>query len=74
MSDACVAQLVRAVDRQSKYLGSNSNTVKSVFFLQKDFKFFKLHILSARKYCSEASYPRSKTVLLLQSYYSCYSN
>ena len=32
MSDACVAQLVRAVDRQSKDLGSNPGTVKSVFF------------------------------------------
>ena len=33
MSDACVAQLVRAVGRQSKDdLGSNPGTVKSVSF------------------------------------------
>ena len=47
--DACVAQLVRAVDRQSKDLGSNPSTVESAFFTQKDFKFytfeFNLHLL-----------------------------
>ena len=32
MSDACVAQLVRAVDWQSKDPGSNSGTVESVSF------------------------------------------
>ena len=32
MSDACVAQLVRAVDRQSKDPGSNPGIVKSVSF------------------------------------------
>ena len=32
MSDACVAQLVREVDRQSKNLGSNPSSVESVFF------------------------------------------
>ena len=32
MSDACVARLVRAVDRQSKDLGSNPGTVESVSF------------------------------------------
>ena len=40
MSDACVTQLVRAVDRQSKDWGSNPGTVESVFFPRKDFKFF----------------------------------
>ena len=30
MSDACVAQLVRAVDRQSKDPGSNPGTVERV--------------------------------------------
>ena len=34
--------LWRAVDRQSRDLGSNPSAVESVFFLQKDFKFFKL--------------------------------
>ena len=33
--------VVRAVDRQSKGLGSNPSAVESVFFSQKDFKFFK---------------------------------
>ena len=32
MSNACVAQLNRAVDRQSKHPGSNPGTVKSVSF------------------------------------------
>ena len=32
MSDACVDQLVRAVDRQSKDPGSNPGTVESVSF------------------------------------------
>ena len=35
------SSVVRAVDRQSKDLGLNLSTVKSVFFTQKDFKFFK---------------------------------
>ena len=38
---SCVAQLVRAVDRQSKVPGSNPDPVKIVSFPQKDFKFFK---------------------------------
>ena len=42
MSDACVAQLVRAVDRQSKDLGSNPSAVESVFFPQMDLKFFEI--------------------------------
>ena len=32
MSDACVAQMVRAVDRQLKDPGSNPSTVDSVSF------------------------------------------
>ena len=32
MSDVCVAQLVRVVDRQSKDRGSNPGTVESVSF------------------------------------------
>ena len=37
MSDACVDQLVRAVDRQSKDPGSNPGTVESVSFSTKIF-------------------------------------
>ena len=33
MSDACMAQLVREVERRSKDLGSNPGTFESVFFL-----------------------------------------
>ena len=36
--------VVRAVDRQSRNLGSNPSAAKSVFFPQKDFKFFKNNI------------------------------
>ena len=39
--NACVDQLFRAVDRQSKDLGSNPSAVESVFFHRKIFKFFK---------------------------------
>ena len=35
------SSVVRAVDRQSKDLGSNPIVVKASFFLQKDFKFFE---------------------------------
>ena len=34
------SSVVRAVDRQSNDLGSNPRAVRSVFFSQKDFKFF----------------------------------
>ena len=37
MSDAYVAQLVRAVDRQLKDLGSNPSAVESVFFSTEGF-------------------------------------
>ena len=37
--------VVRAVDRQSKDLGSDPSSVKSVFFPHKDFKFFKFNYL-----------------------------
>ena len=37
MLDACVAQLVRAVDRQSKDPGSNPGTVASVSFFTERF-------------------------------------
>ena len=33
--------VVRAVDRQSKDLGTNPSAAESVFFAQKDFKFVK---------------------------------
>ena len=49
MSDACVAQLVRAVDRSLKDLSSNTSPFENVFFPEKDSKFFKfefdLHLL-----------------------------
>ena len=38
--------VVRAVDRQSKDPGSNPSAVESVFFPQKDFKFFKFEFNS----------------------------
>ena len=38
MSDACVAQLVRAVDRQLKDPGSNHGTVESVCFSTERFQ------------------------------------
>ena len=38
MSDACVAQLVRAVDRQSKDPGSNPGRVESVSFFTEKFQ------------------------------------
>ena len=38
MSDACIAQLVRAVDRQSKDPGSNPGTIKSVSFSTERFQ------------------------------------
>ena len=38
MSEACVAQLVRAVDRQSEDPGSYPGTVEWVFFPQNDLK------------------------------------
>ena len=41
MSDACVAQLVRIVDRQSKDPGSNPGTVQSVSLSIERFEFFK---------------------------------
>ena len=44
MSDAFVARLVTAVDRQSKDPGSNPGTIGSVSFSQKDFKFLNFYI------------------------------
>ena len=41
LSDACTAQLVRAVDRQSKDPGSNPDTVESVSFSTESFKFLR---------------------------------
>ena len=41
MLNACVAQLIRTVDRQSNDPGSNPGTVESGLFPQKNFKFFK---------------------------------
>ena len=38
ISDACVAQLVRDVDRQSKDPGSNPGTVESVSFSTERFQ------------------------------------
>ena len=45
MSDSCVAQLVKAADRQSIDTGSNPGAVENVFFLQKDSKFFKFEFI-----------------------------
>ena len=42
MSDACVAQLIRAVDRQSKDPGSNPGTIESVSFSTERFQIFKI--------------------------------
>ena len=45
MRDACVAQLVRAIDRQSKDPGSNPGTVESVSFSRERFLFiWKLYL------------------------------
>ena len=41
MFDACVAQLVRPVDRQSKDPGSNPGAVESLFFYRKIFNIWK---------------------------------
>ena len=45
MSDACVAQLIRADDRQSKDQGSNPGTVKGVSFSTERFQIFLIFIL-----------------------------
>ena len=50
MSDTCVAQLLRAVDRQSEDLGSNPSAVENVFFSTERFSNslkieFNLHLL-----------------------------
>ena len=38
MSDACVAQLIRAIERQSKDLAWNQGTVESVSFFIETFQ------------------------------------
>ena len=42
MSDACVAQLVRAVDQQSKDPGSNPGIVESVFISTEIFQILQI--------------------------------
>ena len=44
MSDTCVAQLLRAVDRQSRDFGLNPSAVKSVFFYRKISNSLKSHL------------------------------
>ena len=50
MSDACVAQLIRAIERQSKDLGWNQGTVESVSFFTETFQILLIEI-KIKVYC-----------------------